>query len=278
MRIQLLSDNKILDSILEKEHGLCIYVETDTYTCLLDTGASDTFLRNAASLEVDIAAIDYVFISHGHSDHIGGLQDFLKMNSKAKIVLSKNALTQRFYSNRNGLKEIGSEINLQNIENRLVFIDSEKVFKNEIHVFPCHVCSNPMPKANKTLFKQSENEIISDDFNHELIVCFGKDEMIVYSGCAHCGILNILDAVKQTIGKPISMVFGGFHLLDGDEGQYETAFEIKKMADELISHYPETKFYTGHCTGENAYKLLKDKLKEKIIQFYTGFTMEISTN
>jgi len=102
--------------------------------------------------------------------------------------------------------------------------------------------------------------------------------MIVYSGCAHCGVLNILDSVKQTIGKPISMVFGGFHLLDGYEGQYETEFEINKLADELTSHYPETKFYTGHCTGENVYKLLKDKLKDKLKQFYTGFTILVSTN
>jgi 7,8-dihydropterin-6-yl-methyl-4-(beta-D-ribofuranosyl)aminobenzene 5'-phosphate synthase len=278
MRIQILSDNKKLHSILEKEHGLCIYVETNNYKCLLDTGASDKFLQNAANLEVDIAAIDYVFISHGHSDHIGGLHDFLKINTKAKIVLSKNALTQRYYSNRNGLKDISSKIELKNIESRFVFVDSETVFKNEIHVFPCQVCSNPMPKANKMLLKKSENEIIADDFNHELIVCFGKNDMIVYSGCAHCGVLNILDSVMQTIGKPISMVFGGFHLLDGFEGQYETESEINKLAQELNSHYPETKFYTGHCTGENVYKLLKDKLKDKLKQFYTGFTILVSTN
>jgi len=278
MRIQILSDNKKLHPILEKEHGLCIYVETDNYKCLLDTGASNKFLQNAANLEVDIASIDYVFISHGHSDHIGGLEDFLKINSKAKIVLSKNALTQRFYSNRNGLNEISSEINLQNTENRFIFVDSETILKDEIHVFPCQVCSNPMPKANKTLLKKMDNELIADDFNHELIVCFGINEMIVYSGCAHCGVLNILDSVKQTIGKPISMVFGGFHLLDGYEGQYETEFEINKLADELSSHYPETKFYTGHCTSENVYKLLKDKLKDKLKQFYTGFTILVSTN
>jgi 7,8-dihydropterin-6-yl-methyl-4-(beta-D-ribofuranosyl)aminobenzene 5'-phosphate synthase len=277
MRIQILSDNKKLHNILENEHGLCIYIETDNYKCLLDTGASDKFLQNADSLEVDITAIDYVFISHGHSDHIGGLNDFLRINTKAKIVLSKNALTQGFFSNRNGFKNISSKIDIHNIEDRFVFVDSETVFENEIHVFPCQVCCNPLPIANKTLLKKTDNEMIADDFNHELIVCFGCNEMIVYSGCAHCGILNILDSVKQIIGKPISIVLGGFHLLDGYEGQYETEFEINKLGDDLKLQYPNTKFYTGHCTGENVFQLLKNKLKNKLIQFYTGYTILVKT-
>ena len=275
MKIQVLSDNRNLHSELEKEHGLCIYVETENDKCLLDTGASDNFLQNAESLELDMTEIDYVFISHGHSDHIGGLQDFLKVNSKAKIVLSKNALTQRFFSVRNALRDISSDIEILEMENRLLFVENETVLENEIHVFPCNICSYPQPKANITLMKQGDNKIIPDDFNHELIVCFGHEEMIVYSGCAHCGVLNILDSVRQTVGKPVSTLLGGFHLIDGYDGQYETKDELNKLVEKIKTDYPQTVFYTGHCTGDNVYKQLKIELKQKLNWFYTGFTLTI---
>ena len=120
--------------------------------------------------------------------------------------------------------------------------------------------------------KGEDNEIVADDFNHEIIVCFGNEEMFVYSGCAHCGVLNILDSVKQTLGKPVSGLIGGFHLIDGFDGQYESEEEINKIANRLNADFPETQFYTGHCTGEGVYALLKMKLADKLHWFYTGFT------
>jgi 7,8-dihydropterin-6-yl-methyl-4-(beta-D-ribofuranosyl)aminobenzene 5'-phosphate synthase len=114
MKLVVLSDNRQLQQTLGNEHGLCIYLETEKYKCLLDTGASDMFIHNAEQMVIDLEDVDYVFISHGHSDHIGGLQAFLEINHKAKIVLSRNALTQRFYSVRNGMRDISSKIDIGN--------------------------------------------------------------------------------------------------------------------------------------------------------------------
>ncbi|MDD3322588.1 MAG: MBL fold metallo-hydrolase [Paludibacter sp.] len=278
MRIKVLSDNRILSPELKKEHGLCIYIETEKYKCLLDTGASSNFIENAEKVEVDIPDIDYVFISHGHSDHIGGLDAFLQLNTKAKIIISQNALSQRFYSSRNGMKKISSDIDFTAYKERFIFVDSEIVLENEIHVFPCTTFHFPMPKANKTLLKENGNGLLSDDFNHELIISFGENEQVVYTGCAHCGILNILDSVKTTINKPIKVLIGGFHLLDGIDNQYETEKEITDIAERIITEFPDTKFYTGHCTGEKAYSLIKQKLDSAIHWFYTGFVTTIELN
>ena len=84
MRLVVLADNRTLSRDLQTEHGLCVYLETDQHKILLDTGASDIFIQNANKLNINLQAIDYVFISHGHSDHIGGLPYFLKSTEQLK--------------------------------------------------------------------------------------------------------------------------------------------------------------------------------------------------
>jgi len=277
MRIVILSDNRKLDESLESEHGLSIYLETDQYKCLLDTGASDIFIHNAEKLGIDLSDIDYVFISHGHADHIGGLPAFLEINLKAKVVLSSQALNQRFFSKRLGMHEIGISLDVNQYPGRFIFVDSESVFENNIRVFSVHHETFPQPKGNKALFKDAGKGLEPDDFNHELIVCFGTDNLLVFTGCGHKGLLNILDTVKEKTGKQVRYAIGGFHLLDSTaQQQYESEEEIEAMAEILKRDYPRTDFITGHCTGEEVYNQLKRILGDKSGQFYAGFEIIIN--
>lgn len=275
MKVAVLSDNKQLQGELGNEHGLCIYLETENYKCLLDTGASDMFIHNAEKMEIDLEDIDFVFISHGHSDHTGGLQSFLQINRKAKVVLSGKVLSQRFFSIRKGLHEISSKIDITHFEDRFIYIDEVTEFGNEIFVFPCIQAIYPMPKANITLMTEDANGLKTDNFDHEIIVCVGVDDLMVYTGCAHHGVLNILNTVRSITGKRISNLIGGFHLVDGYPEQYETEDEITDIAESLVTNYPKTKIYTGHCTGDNVYRLLKKTLGNNLESFYTGFTVFI---
>ena len=86
MKWTVLSDNRSCDSRLSTEHGLSILLEAEQHRILLDTGASDVFIRNAELLDIDLCDVDYVFISHGHSDHAGGLQYFLEHNRQAQVI------------------------------------------------------------------------------------------------------------------------------------------------------------------------------------------------
>ena len=85
MKWTVLVDNRTNNPTIETEHGLSILLETEKHSILLDTGASDMLIRNAERLGKDLSRVDYVFISHGHSDHAGGLKHFMQINKKAKI-------------------------------------------------------------------------------------------------------------------------------------------------------------------------------------------------
>ncbi|MFR0986450.1 MAG: MBL fold metallo-hydrolase [Frisingicoccus sp.] len=91
MKIVNLIENTEGCSGCASEHGLSFYIETK-HKLLVDTGATDAFVRNAKMLGVDLKAVDTVILSHGHYDHGGGLPAFIKINSKAKIYIRTAAL------------------------------------------------------------------------------------------------------------------------------------------------------------------------------------------
>ena len=109
MKWTVLSDNRTMNSSLQTELVLSILLETEKHRILLDTGASDAFVRNAERLGIDLSTVDYVFISHGHSDHAGGLRHFMSINERAKVIVSPDALSGNFYSKRGNLHSITTQ-------------------------------------------------------------------------------------------------------------------------------------------------------------------------
>lgn len=275
MKAVVLSDNRLLDSSFESEHGLSVYLEKEKQKFLFDTGASGVFIRNAAKAGVDLTQVDYVFVSHGHRDHAGGLEQFLQLNQKAKVVLSKYALNRKYYSKRTGFREIGVDLDLSRYSGRFLFVEDQPVFGDGIHVLKPFVRLFPIPKGNRTLYRESESGLVLDEFKHEIVVAIGTKELFVFTGCAHLGLLNMLESVMETTGKPIRHVLGGFHLLDSTENQsYENPEAIESIIQQVRNHHPGTLFYTGHCTGDEVCRQLTQELTGQVQTFYAGMGVE----
>ena len=279
----VLSDNRTCNDQLQTEHGLSILLETEKHRILLDTGASDVFIRNAERLRerlrvdasagmkmgIDLSTADYVFISHGHSDHAGGLGFFMNINDKAKVIVSPHALNEKFFSNRkaNKFEHYSKRKYLHSIttqwpegmNERLLMVDQTCEIDDGLHIIAHIAHIYPMPQGNSHLFVEDGNDYIPDDFRHELAL---YTEGLLFTGCAHSGLENILAACPY----PVNAVVGGFHLLD----DHETEDELINLGQRLKKNYPNTKFYTSHCTGNTVYSIIEDVMGDQIRPFSCG--------
>ena len=262
MKWTVLSDNRSCDDSLETEHGLSILLETDHHRILLDTGASDVFFCNAEKMGIELSSVDYVFISHGHCDHAGGIQYFVERNRKAKVLVSPDSLSGKFFSKRGNLHSITAEWPKID-DGRLVLIDQTCAIAENIHVIAHIPQIHPVPKGNVNLYvKNTAGDFIHDDFRHELALYV---DGLLFTGCAHSGLENILTACPW----PVHTVVGGFHLLDGQE----TEEELTALAQRLKAEYPEPQFYTSHCTGDKVFATLKTIMGNQLHAFSCGMTI-----
>ncbi len=264
--INLMEDTKGAEGCLF-EHGLSFYIETAHHKVLLDTGASDAFLQNAEQRGIDLSAVDAVFISHGHYDHAGGILAFAHINPKATIYIHKNAVGEYYNCAHTPPKYIGMDKRIAALA-QVVFTEGDVIVDHELSVFTGVRARRLFPRGNLILKKKIGEDFIPDVFDHEqyLVVTEG-DTQVLLSGCAHNGILNILDTYRALYGSSPSYVISGFHTM---KAVYEDEDEqiITSIAAELAKM--PTVFYSGHCTGAHALELMKPIMGDKLNIIHSG--------
>ncbi len=245
-------------------HGLSLYVETSKHRLLFDLGPDGTLLDNAAKLGIDLSKVDTVVLSHGHYDHGGGLAAFLAVNAAAKVYVRRTAFAPHFSTTGGTRHEIGIDPAFQE-HPQVVLLDGDGVIDEELRLFTVTDRSRCHSPANDSLLDEQG----ADTFGHEqnLVICDGKTVLLM--GCGHCGAANILAKMEEAP----AVCIGGYHLYSPRTGKTVDETVLKALAA-AFGEYPETEFYTCHCTGSEAFDYFARRM-EKMHYLACGGVVEV---
>lgn len=273
MKIKMLVENTALSSEYTCKHGLCMYIETKKHKLLFDLGPNGLFAENAEKMGIDIKEIDTVIISHGHKDHGGGLKEFLKLNSTARIYIRKQAFEPHYIKVLKIPFSVGLESDIMN-NKQIVFTDEVLKIDEELTLFSKVNSDDYNAKSNKSLYEKNKGRYIHDSFLHEQnLIITEKGRKTLVSGCSHSGIVNIQKKAEKVGLGNMDYIIGGFHLYNPPTGKYESEEFIKEVSCKLKEK--PGKYYTCHCTGEKAYNSMKEVLEERLEYLSTGTESEL---
>lgn len=274
MIIKTLVENTAISEEFNSEHGLSLYIETKKHKLLFDLGQSDLFIENAKKMGIDLSEIDLVIISHGHYDHGGGLKAFLTVNSKAKIYLNNKVFDKHYANKPNGEKTfIGLDRELLP-NDRFIFVGDHLDIDEELELFSNVKAKKLYPTGNKDLFMEEDGSLALDDFVHEQnLIIRENGKTLLIAGCAHNGIVNIIDHYSMLKNGLPDYVIGGFHLYNRSRDKSEDPAIVSQIGEYLKD--TGSKYYTGHCTGIAPYKKLKEIIGDRVEYLATGSELSI---
>lgn len=282
MRVTALIENETSDGCtnLQSEHGLSLLVETGGLRVLFDTGSSGAFVDNAAALGVDLGKVDLAVLSHQHYDHGGGLGRFFQVNPSATVYLRDCAIDDRYSKALAVVKRpIGLDRTIvARFPDRFRRVAGSTEVAPGVWLITEIATTHARPKGNRRLFVDDHGILEPDPFDHELVMVVQEDEgIVIFSGCSHSGILNMVDTALTHFPKtPIKAVFGGFHLVGLPQLNSMAASrdEVKAIGREMMDRVDGTVF-TGHCTGKKAFGVLARVMGDTLRPFSTGAAVEV---
>ncbi|RHJ91405.1 MBL fold metallo-hydrolase [Parabacteroides bouchesdurhonensis] len=265
-KVITLLENSVYGRRLQGEHGLSLYIESDKYKLLFDTGASGLFIRNAAELGINLEEVDYLILSHGHSDHTGGLSDFLKINRKASIVCKKEILNPKFKEKR----ENGIIQNKCFDTSRFLFIDKQTELIPNLFFFPNIEIEDTEDTHFEHFYTKINGAIVPDAFDDELaLALIDNHTYSIISACSHRGITNIIRAVQKSFPSyTFNILIGGFHIHNAPNSKFQ------RIAS-FLEQNPPNHIGICHCTGIDKYALFCQRFQDHVFYNYTGFAINI---
>lgn len=267
VKMTVLIDNVAAEP-LAAEWGLSILIQADDRKILLDTGAGPLFAQNAELLGLDLAEVDTGVLSHAHYDHADGMDAFFARNRRASFLVREGSCENCYGIHDGETEYIGIRRGvLQEYAPRIRYVSGVCRIGDGIWLVPHRKADYAPIALRNELFAERDGKREPDDFAHEQsLVIETAGGLIVFNSCSHTGLTNILADIREMLGRSdVCAYVGGLHLYKmTDEELSVLCGEIRRTSIGRI--------FTGHCTGEHAFRFLKAELGDRIEQFSSGFT------
>lgn len=262
MDLTVLVDNNCkLNSALLGEFGFSVLLENEYHKVLFDCGYSDAFIKNAYKLELDLADVNEIILSHRHRDHTGGLARLDALYRKMAIA--------------------GISLNLKTIITHPDVFEP-KLNENNVNIGfpgdPSKICdifdieysSAPRWITSRLLYLGEIPKIYNTDYKYSdetALVYRGQNGLTIITGCSHMGIPNIVEYAKRITEEPrIETFIGGIYLNN------KTEYKIRELGIYLRDLNIKN-FYPCHCCDLNSKIILSEYVKMK--EVYSGLKISI---
>jgi 7,8-dihydropterin-6-yl-methyl-4-(beta-D-ribofuranosyl)aminobenzene 5'-phosphate synthase len=234
LRLTVVSDNLTLEDDLESAWGFACVVEGLDRTVMFDTGSDGkVLLANMSRLRISPGEVDGLVFSHFHGDHTRGADALLHRNPDLTVWVPET------------------------------FPDS---FRKDLASAGATVETVAEPE---TLFEGAGSTgVMGDEIPEQALVLQSAEGLVVITGCAHPGIVEIVRQAKRTWKQDVRLIVGGFHLRGMQDDQIrDTLSALRELGVRQVA--------PSHCTGDRAIEMFRKTWGEDFVESGSGAVIEL---
>jgi len=274
LRVTVLVENRAGRDDLSAEAGLSLWVEADGLRLLFDTGESDAFLSNARVLGLHVEEAEVLVLSHGHSDHSGGIASLPTAGLGPAVYLHPAAVLPRYGRTQSPPYPLigmpaASVAWVGSMADRLTWTAGPARIGSCLGVTGAIPRKTDFEDTGGPFFLDAEcrkPDILPDD---QALWMETSKGIVVLLGCAHAGVVNTVDYTASLLGTSrFHAVIGGTHLVSaGEERLRRTAEALERYGLAIVA--------PCHCTGGPALSYFKSRFPDTFLSLATGNVLEL---